>query len=82
MDISNWVKAAASVASIIAILVSILPILLKVLKAWMSRRESLSLLITRGDGSEISIEGKSLDEKAVKELIDALLEPSDKRRHP
>lgn len=80
MDIPLWLTTPALIAAIGAIFGSLLPILFKVLKEWMHRRTSTSLLLTLKDGNKVSIEAKSLDSESVRQIIDALVaaKPKDK----
>lgn len=73
MDIPHWLSTPAFVIAIVAVLGSLVPILAKVVKAWVSRRASTNLVITLADGNKVSIEAKSLDSKAVGQIIDALM---------
>jgi hypothetical protein len=80
MDIPHWLSAPAFGIAIAAILGSLVPIMAKIGRAWLSRRASTNLEITLGDGNKVSIKASSLDSKSVEQIIAALtvIESKDK----
>ena len=71
MDIPHWLSTPAFIAAVAAVVASLLPILLKLVNAWNSRRAHMSLLIRVGDKT-VTIEGKSVDAESVQRILKAL----------
>lgn len=71
MDIPHWLSTPALIAAITAVVASLVPILLKLVNAWHSRRSDIRLLIKVGDKT-VAIEGKSVDAESVQRILKAL----------
>lgn len=72
MDIPQWLVSPAKFVATGAVLVSLIPIVLKLLSVWLDRRSRLSITLKFPDDTTVSIKGaSSLNEEKIQKILEA-----------